>query len=402
MADADLGFGIRHFARFILTKALALSSGQRLHILKAPVEAEGFIGVLKEISAEIGVLIASIQGEFGSPEIQARSDANALRQAAFDGDAFLIFDCTCAGLFDGMRIDSVIKDIIEEDTVLSPLWGPLSRNIAKWIMIAVPTALWAKKLYPAETPERGMALLWKDILRICKIDPRDSSFTKWGSHIRSREQVIDFLMQKRFKGLHFRNTGTDLTVRLADGYQWLGPRFFTREGKPFIPNLPMNEVFTAPHRLHVDGIVAATRPVVVNGLVIRQMRLVIKDGLIVESHASEGQLLLGAILKTDQGSCRFGEVALVPDYRGETSDIQGIYYATLFDENAGSHLAIGRAYRTSVANDLDDNAFLEVGGNLSDLHIDFTIGSPNLSVDGISENGESFPLIRDNRWIAFL
>lgn len=401
MTDADLELGIRHFARFILTRALALSPGQRFHILKAPVEAEGFIGIMKEISAEIGVFIASIQGDFMPTENQAGADANALMQAAYAGDAFLIFDCTCAGLFDGMRIDSVIKDSIEEDTALSPLWRPLSRNIAKWTMIAVPTELWAKKRYPAETTENGMALLWKDILRICKIDPQDYSFTKWESHISSREQVIEFLMQKRFHGLHFRSTGTDLTVRLADGYQWLGPRFFTREGKSFIPNLPMNEVFTAPHRLHVDGTVAATRPVIVNGLVIRQMRLVFKDGLIVESHANEGKPLLDAILKTDQGSCRLGEVALVPEYHGETNDIQGIYYATLFDENAGSHLALGRAYRTSVANDLDDNAFIDAGGNLSDLHIDFTIGSETLSVDGIFENGESFPLIRENRWIAY-
>jgi aminopeptidase len=297
-----------------------------------------------------------------------------------------------------MKEDAVIKLVMAEGTALAPLWKLLSRNQSKWTMLTAPTVLWAKKMYPGHSPEEGELLLWDDIFARCGIDEEDPEFKVWERHVRFRERAAALLNQARFSALRFTAPGTDLTVGLADGHVWLGPVFRTHEGLRFTPNIPMDEIFTAPHRLHVEGTVQSTRPVVVNGIVIEDLRLVFRDGRVVESDARTGADLLRAILRADEGSCRLGEAALVPWKAGSVNS-GPLYYTTLFDENASSHLALGRTYTVTIGGELGEEDFLSAGGNLSALHIDFTIGSGLLDIDGLTKDGKRTAILRGSRWV---
>jgi aminopeptidase len=399
------------YARFILTRALRLTPGQTLHLVRAPWDAADFVALLAEAARDSGAAEVKIyweddgrridmvnRGDFSGAAVLPPDDVNALVEGAMRGDAFVLFDCTCAGIFDGMKGDAVLKLVMEEGTVLAPLWSLISRNQAKWTMITAPTTLWAKKMYPDRPPEEGEGLLWNDIFSRCGIDAKDPDFEVWDRHVLFLEKAAEVLNGARFSAVRFTAPGTDLTVGLADGHRWLGPAFRTPAGLSFTPNIPMDEIFTSPHRLRVNGTVRSTRPVVVNGLVIEDIDLVFRQGRVVESSAGKGGNLLDAILQADEGSCRLGETALVPLEAGN-EDRRPLYYTTLFDENASSHLALGRTYAVTVVGDLEDDAFLSAGGNRSALHIDFTIGSGLLDADGITKDGKRTAILRGSRWV---
>jgi len=188
-------------------------------------------------------------------------------------------------------------------------------------------------------------------------------------------------------------------VGLPDGHLWHSAQSVTTRGITFTPNLPTEEVFTLPHRARVDGIVAATMPLSYAGTLIEGIRLVFREGQAVEIGASSGEAVLRQVLASDEGATRLGEVALVP----QSSPLarQGrLFYNTLFDENAASHIALGGAYKLSLAggNDLSEEDFAAAGGNRSVVHLDFMIGSGAVDVDGVCADGTLEPVMRAGEW----
>ena len=199
--------------------------------------------------------------------------------------------------------------------------------------------------------------------------------------------------------MHYKSAGTDLTIELPDGQYWSGASSVNSKGNSFVANMPTEEVFTAPHKNGVNGTVSNTLPLSYSGNIIDDFTLTFKDGVVVDYKAGVGEEILKSILETDEGSKRLGEVALVP-VDSPISNMNTLFYNTLFDENASCHLALGSAYAFCIegGKDMSAEQLAENGLNDSTTHVDFMIGSKDLSIDGILENGEKEPVFRDGNW----
>ena len=201
------------------------------------------------------------------------------------------------------------------------------------------------------------------------------------------------LTERRFDALHYTGPGTDFTVGLFQGAHWQAARFSTADGIPHMPNLPTEEVFTSPDPARVDGVVSASKPLVlIDGTVVRDLVVKFEAGRVVQLDASTAQETMRTIITRDDGAARLGEVALV-DREGRIGALDTVFYDTLLDENAASHVALGRAF-PFLAEDEDTAARM----NESDIHIDFMIGSDALTVTGITADGDRVPVLQGGAW----
>ena len=179
--------------------------------------------------------------------------------------------------------------------------------------------------------------------------------------------------------------GTDLTIGLPDGHVWVGGRSTNHAGVAFAPNLPTEEVFTMPHKDRVDGTVRSTKPLSYGGMLIEDFSLTFAGGRVTDVRARRGGEVLRELVATDAGAARLGEIALVP-HSSPVSQSGLLFFNTLFDENAASHVALGSAYKFTMRGGeaMDDEAFERAGGNRSAIHVDFMIGSGELDIDGVT------------------
>jgi aminopeptidase len=227
----------------------------------------------------------------------------------------------------------------------------------------------------------------------------DDPILAWKEHLSDLKNRADYLNQKQFQALHYSAPGTDLQITLPKGHIWRSAGFKTQSGIPFTANLPTEEVFTLPDRRFTEGTVASARPLRFSGSVIDRFSLTFKGGKVVDFSAEKGEDLLEKLLHIDKGASMLGEVALVPD-SSPISQSGLLFYNTLLDENASCHLALGGAYRFSLDGweGLSDDDFTNRGGNTSLIHEDFMIGSSELDIDGIGQDGSSEPVMRSGEW----
>jgi aminopeptidase len=200
--------------------------------------------------------------------------------------------------------------------------------------------------------------------------------------------------------LNYRGPGTDLTIGLPDEHLWVSGRSVSRQGVRFAPNMPTEEVFTMPHKDRVDGIVKSSKPLSYGGVMIDDFTVRFSAGRVVEVTAVHGEAVLRTMVNSDEGAARLGEVALVP-HSSPISKSGRLFFNTLFDENAASHVALGAAYRFTMkgAEAMSDEAFAAAGGNRSMIHVDFMIGNGSLDVDGVLADGSSETLMRNGDWV---
>ena len=272
------------------------------------------------------------------------------------------------------------------------------KNEVRWCVVSVPTLAWAKQVFPnSSDPESDLSNAIIKAMRLNTANPVGA----WEKHIDTLNRRAEFLNNKNFEYVHFKNSlGTDLKVGLATDHVWISAREKATDGVHFVANLPTEEIFTAPHRLKVDGTLVSALPLCENGQVIDGFKLKFKNGKIVDFSAEKGYETLKQLIETDKGTLRLGEIALI----GKNSPIAKsgvLFYNTLFDENASCHLAIGKGYPTTIKNgeSLSIKELKEKGLNDSTEHIDFMIGTPDLTVTGIDKNGEKTTLFIDGEWI---
>jgi aminopeptidase len=266
----------------------------------------------------------------------------------------------------------------------------VNARTTNWTAVPCPTQPWAELVYPDLTADAALARLWEDVLFMCRLDAEDP-VASW----RARQDVLvgvsERLSELRLDALHFEGPGTDLRVGLLPTSAWMAARFQTVDGITHMPNLPSEEVFTAPDPERVDGVVAATKPLVVGGSIVRGLRVEFRAGRAESIAADEGGELLRQYAHRDDGACRLGEVALV-DGDGRIGPLDTVFYDTLIDENAASHIALGAAYEFTVGE--PDIPRI----NRSQIHIDFMIGGPDVDVTGVTADGDRVPVLRGGTW----
>ncbi len=279
-----------------------------------------------------------------------------------------------------------------------PAMGPIVGFEVNWNIVAYPGAGWAAKVFPdldvAEAQARLMDAIY-DASRIGGDDP----VKNWAEHTAELKKRVKWLNEQKFDALHYSGPGTDLRLGLAEGHIWKGGASPARNGIVCQPNIPTEEVFTCPHAYKVDGTVAATKPLAHQGSVIEDIAVRFEAGRIVEATASKGQDVLRALLQTDDGASRIGEVALVP-HSSPISQSGVLFYNTLFDENASCHIALGQCYADTIAggSEFSPEELQQKGGNQSIIHVDWMMGSDAVDIDGITPAGEVVPVMRGGEW----
>ena len=279
-----------------------------------------------------------------------------------------------------------------------PFREQISRNRTNWGVVAAAAATWAARVYPDLPPAEQVTALWSAIERLCRLD-RTDPIAAWETHLAELAARTDHLNAKQYTALRYTGPGTALTIGLPQGHVWVGGRSASAAGIRFAPNLPTEEVFTMPHKDRVDGTVRSTKPLSYGGTLIEGFSLTFAEGRVVNVTAEKGEDVLRQLVTMDAGAAQLGEIALVP-HNSPVAQTGVLFYNTLFDENAASHVALGAAYKFTLrgGETMSDEAFEEAGGNRSATHVDFMIGSSDLDIDGVLADGSVEPLMRNGDW----
>ncbi len=272
----------------------------------------------------------------------------------------------------------------------------------QWCVAAYPSAAWAEKAFPDKSGEEAIDALWDAIFSVCRITGDGKAVERWQQHVDTTARRAKQLNDYNFKTLRYTAAnGTDLTVELPENHVWAGGSELSGGGVEFVANIPTEEIFTAPRWDGVNGRVYASLPLALSGNLVKDFWMEFKDGKIVDLHAEEGEEFLRDSITMDEGSSYLGEVALV-SYDSPINDTGILFYNTLFDENASCHLAFGAAYPTCVkgGEDMDEEGQKAAGLNQSNNHVDFMVGTRDLSIIGTTHDGKEV-VVFENGNFAF-
>ncbi len=275
----------------------------------------------------------------------------------------------------------------------------ITRHEINWTIVSSATPAWAAAMFPDDPPDEALSKLWNAIFATSRVDG-DDPVKAWKKHDANLHKRAAYLNEKRYSALQYRGPGTDFRLGLADDHLWLGGGTTAGNGFYCIPNVPTEEVFTTPHKDRADGTVTASKPLSYQGTMIEGIQVRFEQGRIVEARATRGQEVLENLISTDDGAHRLGEVALVP-HSSPIARSGLLFFNTLFDENAASHIALGQAY-TSCLRDgdkLTPEQLAAKGANDSLIHVDWMIGSDKLDIDGITASNSAEPLMRKGEWV---
>jgi aminopeptidase len=401
---------LQKYAEIIIRVGLNLQPGQRL-VIQTPVEASPLVRLVTAHAYQAGARYIDVVYDDDQVTLArfqfAPRDSFTEDRAWFGrmldehgraGNAYLRIFAEDPDLLKGQDTELVsqyIRTLLKNRKAFS---DQISKNNINWCLVGAPIAGWAAKTFPDLTPPEREKRLWQAIFDVCRLADDDPVQT-WKRHIQQLSARREYLNQKQYTALKYSAPGTDLTVGLPQGHVWRGGSIVSQGGIRFTPNLPTEEVFTMPHRAHVDGVVTAARPLSYASTLIDDFSLTFKDGRIIDFKAGRGEAVLRDLIETDEGSHRLGEVALVP-HSSPIAQSSLIFFNTLFDENAASHIAIGKAYQFTLqgGEGMSPQDFEAAGGNTSITHVDFMIGSGQMDIDGVCADGSLEPVMRQGEW----
>ena len=320
-------------------------------------------------------------------------------ELAKGGAAFMSIVSSSPALLKGVQPERIANYQKAAGTALREYRQFVQSDKVSWTVIAAPSQSWADMVFPNEPEKTRKEKLWDAIFKTVRIDSEDP-IAAWKKHDDTLHEKVDYLNAKKYKKLHYKAPGTDLTIELPEKHIWCGAGSINEKGFEFMANMPTEEVFTVPNKAGVNGTVSSTKPLSYGGNVIDEFTLTFENGKIVDIKAKEGEEILKQLVATDEGSHYLGEVALVP-YNSPISQSNILFFNTLFDENASNHLAIGSAYAFCIegGKNMSQEELKANGLNESITHVDFMIGSPVMDIDGITANGTSEPIFRNGDWV---
>jgi aminopeptidase len=295
---------------------------------------------------------------------------------------------TSAAVLDGVDPARTGRDILPYVPAVPRIVNARTTN---WTAGPCPNPAWAQRVHPELEPDAALEKLWEEIEYVLRLDA-DDPVAAWRERMKAIVASADRLTERRFDAIHLQGPGTDLTIGLLPSSRWLGADFTTVDGLTHYPNLPTEEVFTTPDPERVDGHVSATMPLELYGSYMNGIRIEFQGGRAVKVDADEGADALRATVAKDDGASRLGELALV-DREGRIGPLGTVFYETLLDENAASHIALGNAYTFPVEEEADLPRV-----NKSGVHVDFMIGSNEVDVDGLTRDGDRVPVLRGGSW----
>ena len=295
----------------------------------------------------------------------------------------------------------VQKNMKAASTMSKPLSDRVSTSQIQWNIGSVPTLAWAKKVFPkAQSDDEAMNLMWDAIFAASRVDDASDPVENWTAHVEYLSSKANRLMELNFKSLHLKNSlGTDLVMEMPKNHAWISCGEKAKTGYNFIANIPTEEVFSAPHRLGVNGIVYSTKQLVYLGDIIDEFWVKFKDGKVVEFDAKQGRNLLEKLITTHENADYLGEIALVP-HSSPISQSGILWYNTLYDENASCHLAFGKGYGDCVEGAVGktEEEQMEMGLNHSLAHEDFMIGSACMDITGTTHDGQEVAVFKQGEW----
>ncbi len=406
---------LKTYARLIIENGMNLRPGQTL-VMTVPAEHFEFARLLQEEAYRCGA--GKVEIEYTDPVAQRNNylyaseerlskvrESEIQKRLETQGEkaAFLHIVSDYPGIFKGVDEEKAGRVRIARAKALRQVQEYTLKSYGQWCVAAMPNRAWAKQVFPKiKDEEEALEKLYEAIFHTVYMDRKGSASANWRRHGDMIRRHCEIMNQYQFAALHFTSgIGTDLLVPLPKDHIWGGGRELASvTGQWFDPNIPTEEIFTAPHRMKTEGKVAASRPLCIDGQIIDGFSFTFHKGKVTDWKAKKGAATLEALLASDSGSVRLGEVALVP-YDSSISNLNLLFYDTLFDENAACHLALGAAYPTSVKGGelMSDKELRQAGLNVSSIHEDFMFGTEDLSVTGIASDGAETPVFRNGNFV---
>lgn len=403
---------LREYAKLLVEVGLGVRKGQTL-VISAPVECAHFARLCATGAYDAGAreVVMNWSDDYLGREkyLKAASDVfdsvpewrkHFYNDYAEQGCAYLAISASDPETLKGVDPDRLTRAQQSSAKALDPFYRLQMQNGFPWCIASIPIPSWAKKVFPNDSEDAAMQKLWDAIFAAVRVSGKGDAVARWKEHLSTLEERRNKLNDLHFKSLHYTNSlGTDLTIELPETHLWASGDGKTRNGQAFIANMPTEEIFTAPLKTGVNGTVYAAMPLVDSGNIIDGFHFVVKDGKIVEAQARQGEEFLKAAIALDEGASYFGEVALVP-YDSPISNQKILYFNTLFDENASCHLAFGEAYPECIENGaaMSREELQKKGLNYSITHVDFMVGTADLSIVGTTHDGREIPVFADGNF----
>lgn len=400
------------YAKMLLATGVNLQKDQEL-VIAASVESAPLVRVLTKEAYEMGAKTVHVNWSDSETDKQKfiyASDetlstvpewlAEAANGFARRGGAFISVYAADPDAYAGIdpaRIAMYSKAMSQatKESMIARMTG-----VASWLVASYPSAKWAKKVYPELSEEEAVAKLWDSIVYATRADQEDP-VQAWKDHQENLNKRMRWLNKMNFKAMKYKaSNGTDFTCGMAEGHIWNGGGSLLKNGLGFIPNMPTEEIFSAPDCNVAEGKLVAALPLSHSGTLIENFWFEFKDGKIVNYGADKGVEALKGILETDEGALRLGEIALIP-MDSPLAKMGTLFYNTLFDENASCHFAVGRAYPDCVkgGEEMNPEQLKALGVNAESLtHVDFMIGTNDLTITGITHEGDEIKVFENGLW----
>ena len=401
---------IKKYAELIVRSGIALKKGQSVYIL-SELEIEDFTALVVEECYKAGA--KKVVVDWMSPKVRKIAMKRGKKEdlaAILPMDEVLMKwrseELPCLLSLDSSDPDGMKGLDVAKMAYLRQVrykafreYIEKSENKYQWCIAGVPGAAWAKKVFPHLSKKAAIEALWEAILKTSRADD-GNGIANWEKHDEDLKKRCDYLNSLRLKKLHYKSSnGTDFTVGLIPGVIFLGGGETNLRGAFYQPNIPSEECFTSPMKGEAEGIVYSTKPLSYQGNLIKNFWVKFHEGKAVDVHAEEGEESLRSILSLDEGAAYLGECALVP-YDSPINNTGLLFYDTLFDENAACHLALGRGFTNLYPNyeKYSEEEIHSFGINHSMSHVDFMIGSKDLSIVGTTEDGKEVQIFKDGNW----